>query len=116
MAHAASQSLDAGLQLAFRRGAVMGLVVVGLALLDISVWFLVLMRFVDEADQTHQLPIITTTMLTFGMGASLQALLTRVGGGIFTKPAAPSAPTLSEKLKPALPPPGNPILNRPTIR
>lgn len=87
VAHAASQSLDAGLQLAFRSGAVMGLVVVGLALLDISVWFLVLMHFIDEADQTHQLLIITTTMLTFGMGASLQALFARVGGGIFTKAA-----------------------------
>ena len=87
VAHAASHSLDAGLRLAFRSGAVMGLVVVGLALLDISVWFLVLTRFVEDADPAHKLVIITTTMLTFGMGASLQALFARVGGGIFTKAA-----------------------------
>ncbi len=87
VAHAASRSLDAGLRLAFRSGAVMGLVVVGLALLDISVWFLVLTRFVDDPDPAHQLVIVTTTMLTFGMGASLQALFARVGGGIFTKAA-----------------------------
>ncbi|MDR1789426.1 MAG: sodium-translocating pyrophosphatase [Opitutaceae bacterium] len=85
VAHAASQSLNAGLQLAFRSGAVMGLVVVGLALLDISLWFIVLRAFIP-ADE-HQLGIITTTMLTFGMGASLQALFARVGGGIFTKAA-----------------------------
>lgn len=87
VAHAASKSLDEGLQLAFRSGAVMGLVVVGLALLDISVWFLVLNHFVDEVEPAHKLVIITTTMLTFGMGASLQALFARVGGGIFTKAA-----------------------------
>ncbi|HEY0944780.1 MAG TPA: sodium-translocating pyrophosphatase [Opitutaceae bacterium] len=87
VAHAASQSLDAGLRLAFRSGAVMGLVVVGLALLDISVWFLVLTHFIDDPDPAHKLVIITTTMLTFGMGASLQALFARVGGGIFTKAA-----------------------------
>lgn len=87
VAHAASQSLDAGLQLAFRSGAVMGLVVVGLALLDISVWFLVLNHFVTDPEPTHKLVIVTTTMLTFGMGASLQALFARVGGGIFTKAA-----------------------------
>ena len=87
VAHAANQSLDAGLRLAFRSGAVMGLVVVGLALLDISIWFLVLNKFVVDADPGHKLMIITTTMLTFGMGASLQALFARVGGGIFTKAA-----------------------------
>ncbi len=87
VAHAASRSLDAGLRLAFRSGAVMGLVVVGLALLDISAWFLVLTHFVDDPDPAHKLVIITTTMLTFGMGASLQALFARVGGGIFTKAA-----------------------------
>jgi K(+)-stimulated pyrophosphate-energized sodium pump len=87
VAHAASQSLDAGLRLAFRSGAVMGLVVVGLALLDISIWFLVLDRFIVDASETHKLVVITTTMLTFGMGASLQALFARVGGGIFTKAA-----------------------------
>lgn len=87
VAHAAHQSLDAGLRLAFRSGAVMGLVVVGLALLDISVWFYVLNIFIDDASASHKLVIITTTMLTFGMGASLQALFARVGGGIFTKAA-----------------------------
>ena len=87
VAHAASQSLDAGLRLAFRSGAVMGLVVVGLALLDISVWFVVLNHFIDDPDPGHKLIVITTTMLTFGMGASLQALFARVGGGIFTKAA-----------------------------
>lgn len=87
VAHAAHQSLDAGLQLAFRSGAVMGLVVVGLALLDIAVWFWVLNHFVVDLDPSHKLTTITTTMLTFGMGASLQALFARVGGGIFTKAA-----------------------------
>ncbi len=87
VAHAASQSLDGGLRLAFRSGAVMGLVVVGLALLDISVWFLILNHFVTDPDPGHKLIVITTTMLTFGMGASLQALFARVGGGIFTKAA-----------------------------
>ena len=87
VAHAANQSLDAGLRLAFRSGAVMGLVVVGLALLDISIWFLVLNKFVTGASEGERLMIITTTMLTFGMGASLQALFARVGGGIFTKAA-----------------------------
>ncbi len=87
VAHAASQSLNAGLRLAFRSGAVMGLVVVGLALLDIAVWFLVLSYFIDDTDPGHKLTVITTTMLTFGMGASLQALFARVGGGIFTKAA-----------------------------
>lgn len=87
VAHAASISLDQGLKLAFRSGAVMGLVVVGLALLDISIWFLVLNFFVEDVDPSHKLLTITTTMLTFGMGASLQALFARVGGGIFTKAA-----------------------------
>jgi K(+)-stimulated pyrophosphate-energized sodium pump len=87
VAHAANQSLDAGLRLAFRSGAVMGLVVVGLALLDISIWFLVLNHFIEAATEGQRLMTITTTMLTFGMGASLQALFARVGGGIFTKAA-----------------------------
>ena len=86
-AFAAKNSLDHGLRVAFRSGAVMGLVVVGLALLDISIWFLVLNYFIDGMDQAHKMVIITTTMLTFGMGASLQALFARVGGGIFTKAA-----------------------------
>lgn len=85
-AHAASQSLDKGLKVAFRSGAVMGLVVVGLGLLDISLWYLILDTFVD-ATGTQKLVVITTTMLTFGMGASTQALFARVGGGIYTKAA-----------------------------
>ena len=85
-AHAASQSLNRGLRVAFRSGAVMGLVVVGLGLLDISVWYLVLNHFID-ATGSQKLMIITTTMLTFGMGASTQALFARVGGGIYTKAA-----------------------------
>ena len=86
-AWAANESLDRGLRVAFRSGAVMGLVVVGLALLDISAWFVILNYFIDDVSQTHKMIIITTTMLTFGMGASLQALFARVGGGIFTKAA-----------------------------
>jgi len=86
-ANAARNSLNAGLKVAFRAGAVMGLVVVGLALLDISVWYVILDAFVDEADAKHKMIMITTTMLTFGMGASLQALFARVGGGIYTKAA-----------------------------
>ncbi|UPS45656.1 sodium-translocating pyrophosphatase [Prevotella sp. E15-22] len=81
-ANAARQSLDSGLKIAFRSGAVMGLTVVGLGLLDIAAWFLVLNLF--DADG---LISITTTMLTFGMGASTQALFARVGGGIYTKAA-----------------------------
>lgn len=86
-ANAVQRSLNSGLQIAFRSGAVMGLVVVGLALLDISVWYLILDYFVDEAESGHKLVMITTTMLTFGMGASTQALFARVGGGIYTKAA-----------------------------
>ncbi len=86
-ANAARNSLNHGLRVAFRSGAVMGLVVVGLALLDISVWFLILDAFVPESGDGTKLILITTTMLTFGMGASLQALFARVGGGIFTKAA-----------------------------
>ena len=85
-AHAASQSLNQGLRVAFRSGAVMGLVVVGLGLLDISAWYLVLNHFID-ATGSQKLMIITTTMLTFGMGASTQALFARVGGGIYTQAA-----------------------------
>ena len=85
-ANAARQSLDRGLKVAFRSGAVMGLVVVGLGLLDISVWYVILNHFV-EATGPQKLVVITTTMLTFGMGASTQALFARVGGGIYTKAA-----------------------------
>ena len=98
-AAAAMTSLNQGLQVAFRSGAVMGLVVVGLGLLDISIWYVILsniytnglqwgfVRIDAVADVHERLNIITTTMLTFGMGASTQALFARVGGGIFTKAA-----------------------------
>ena len=84
-ANAARQSLDGGLKIAFRSGAVMGLTVVGLGLLDIAIWFLILSQFY-QGDRMA-LITITTTMLTFGMGASTQALFARVGGGIYTKAA-----------------------------
>jgi K(+)-stimulated pyrophosphate-energized sodium pump len=105
-AHGASQSLNKGLQVAFRSGAVMGLVVVGFALLDIAAWFSLLnwviftpehmqngleflgLTFVHPGiDGAQKMIEITTTMLTFGMGASTQALFARVGGGIYTKAA-----------------------------
>lgn len=86
-ANAVRHSLNSGLQIAFRSGAVMGLVVVGLALFDISAWYLILDHFVEGAGSGHKLVMITTTMLTFGMGASTQALFARVGGGIYTKAA-----------------------------
>ena len=84
-ANAARQGLDKGLKIAFRSGAVMGLVVVGLGLLDIALWFLVLNAV--YAGEEMAMITITTTMLTFGMGASTQALFARVGGGIYTKAA-----------------------------
>jgi K(+)-stimulated pyrophosphate-energized sodium pump len=93
-AHAASQSLNNGLQVSLRAGAVMGFVVVGFALFDISFWFLTLYyilpiilpeSFISVA--SNPLPLITATMLSFGMGASTQALFARVGGGIYTKAA-----------------------------
>ena len=84
-ANAARQGLDKGLSIAFRSGAVMGLVVVGLGLLDIAMWFLILNYFYEG--EPMGLVTITTTMLTFGMGASTQALFARVGGGIYTKAA-----------------------------
>jgi K(+)-stimulated pyrophosphate-energized sodium pump len=105
-AHGASQSLNKGLKVALRSGAVMGLVVVGFGLLDIALWFLFLnkviftpehmvsgiqlmgLTFVQQGIDNHEKLIqITTVMLTFGMGASTQALFARVGGGIFTKAA-----------------------------
>lgn len=86
-ANAAQKSLNAGLRVAFRSGAVMGLVVVGLGLFDISFWYLLLDWVEGGASGTHKLTMITTTMLTFGMGASTQALFARVGGGIYTKAA-----------------------------
>ena len=86
-ANAARRSLNSGLKVAFRSGAVMGLTVVGLGLLDIAIWWLILNHFVEDVDVTHKMVFITTTMLTFGMGASTQALFARVGGGIYTKAA-----------------------------
>ena len=88
-ANAARTSFNAGLRIAFRSGAVMGLVVVGLGLLDISFWYLLLNAVIpaDALTPMTKLCIITTTMLTFGMGASTQALFARVGGGIYTKAA-----------------------------
>ena len=86
-ANAASKSLNKGLKVAFRSGAVMGLTVVGLGLLDIALWWIILNIFVVEATEAQKLVVITTTMLTFGMGASTQALFARVGGGIYTKAA-----------------------------
>lgn len=86
-ANAAKTSLNKGLRVAFRSGAVMGLVVVGLALLDISLWYLILNYFVEGISAIQKNIMITTTMLTFGMGASTQALFARVGGGIYTKAA-----------------------------
>ncbi|MBU1042825.1 MAG: sodium-translocating pyrophosphatase [Candidatus Omnitrophica bacterium] len=89
-AQAASESLNSGLRVAFSSGAVMGLVVVGLGLLDLSIWYSILNWYYAS----HALPqgldkigAITSTMLTFGMGASSMALFARVGGGIFTKGA-----------------------------
>ncbi len=105
-AHGASQSLNKGLKIAFRSGAVMGLIVVGFGLLDISIWWLILTKLVYTAEHMQtgweflgltfvhpgttehtKLIEITATMLTFGMGASTQALFARVGGGIYTKAA-----------------------------
>jgi K(+)-stimulated pyrophosphate-energized sodium pump len=105
-AQGASKSLNSGLQVAFRSGAVMGLVVVGFGLLDISLWYLILDKLVYTVEHMrqglnflgltlvkagmspqHKLVEITTTMITFGMGASTQALFARVGGGIYTKAA-----------------------------
>ena len=84
-ANGARTGLAKGLKIAFRSGAVMGLVVVGLGLLDIAIWFVVLNAVYDG--EPTALITITTTMLTFGMGASTQALFARVGGGIYTKAA-----------------------------
>ena len=84
-ANAARQGLNRGLKVAFRSGAVMGLVVVGLGLLDIALWFVALNYFYEGDNMA--LVTITTTMLTFGMGASTQALFARVGGGIYPKAA-----------------------------
>ena len=105
-AQGATSSLNSALQVAFRSGAVMGLIVVGFALFNITIWYLILDRFIYTAEHMrngleflgltlvpkgmhpdHKLVEITTTMITFGMGASTQALFARVGGGIYTKAA-----------------------------
>lgn len=88
-ANAARRSLNEGLQVAFRAGAVMGLVVVGFALLDISIWFLSLYYIFPPSffGGGNPLPHITVAMLSAAMGASTQALFARVGGGIYTKAA-----------------------------
>ncbi|NLP48580.1 MAG: sodium-translocating pyrophosphatase [Clostridiales bacterium] len=89
-AHAASSSLNSGLKVAFSSGAVMGFVVVGLGLLDISVWFYFLDWWYGTKElmsEAQRIQNITSAMLTFGMGASAMALFARVGGGIFTKAA-----------------------------
>jgi K(+)-stimulated pyrophosphate-energized sodium pump len=120
-AQGASESLNRGLQVAFRSGAVMGLVVVGFGLLDISLWYLILDKIVYTVghmetglkflglqlvpagmDPHHKLVEITTTMITFGMGASTQALFARVGGGIYTK-AADVGRTLSARSRQVFP-------------
>jgi len=90
-AHAASKSLNSGLRVAFSAGGVMGFTVVGLGLLDISIWYYLLKFYYTNiqvvADPNLQIQYITSAMLTFGMGASSMALFARVGGGIFTKAA-----------------------------
>ena len=88
-ANAARKSLNHALKIAFRSGAVMGLTVVGLGLLDIAIWWFLLNLFIPAGEITtsQEIIVITTTMLTFGMGASTQALFARVGGGIYTKAA-----------------------------
>ena len=85
----ARKSLNDGLIVAFRSGAVMGLVVVGFGLIDIAMWFLLLKSGIlpFEFAKNMSLNEITVVMLTFGMGASAQALFARVGGGIYTKAA-----------------------------
>ncbi|GJM17871.1 MAG: hypothetical protein DHS20C14_00840 [Phycisphaeraceae bacterium] len=85
--HACKSSLNEGLTVAFRSGAVMGLVVVGFAIIDVSAWFFIFNAFGEKLGMSGGLIEITTVMLSFGMGASTQALFARVGGGIYTKAA-----------------------------
>ena len=85
--HAVKNSLNDGLRVAFRSGAVMGLNVVGFALLDVSFWFFILNSFGEKFGMTGGITELTTVILSFGMGASTQALFARVGGGIYTKAA-----------------------------
>jgi len=86
-AHAARTSLNSGLRVAFSSGAIMGFVVVGLGLLDLSVWYYILRYIYRDYELAEKIRIITSAMLTFEMGASSMALFARVGGGIFTKAA-----------------------------
>jgi K(+)-stimulated pyrophosphate-energized sodium pump len=86
-ANASRESLNSGLRVAFSSGAVMGLVVVGLGLLDLSIWFYFLNWFYRGLEEADKIQKVTSAMLTFGMGASSMALFARVGGGIFTKAA-----------------------------
>ncbi len=87
-AHASSLSLNKGLRVAFSAGSVMGFVVVGLGLLDLSIWYMLLKYvFYTNITGNEQIQAISSAMLTFGMGASSMALFARVGGGIFTKAA-----------------------------
>lgn len=86
-AHAASKSLNGGLRVAFSSGAIMGLIVVGLGLLDLSIWYYILSYLYRDVELADRIRVITAAMLTFGLGASSQALFARVGGGIFTKAA-----------------------------
>src|SRR5690554_5748006 len=90
VAHACRTSLNGGLKLDFRSGAVMGLVVVGLVLMDISIWFLILNHFIEDMAGGYKLMTITAIMLTFGMGASTQALFARVvGWAVGSRPRRP---------------------------
>ena len=115
-ANSASKSLNAGLKIAFSAGGVMGFVVVGLGLLDISIWYFFLKFWYSAVDvmqnEAAQVQAITSAMLTFGMGASSMALFARVGGGIFTK-AADWAPTWLARWRPVSlrTTPGTPLLS-----
>lgn len=86
-AEGASHSLNRGLKVAFSAGSVMGFTVVGLGLLDLTIWYFILNTVFHSLPETERITQITANMLTFGMGASSMALFARVGGGIFTKAA-----------------------------
>ena len=86
-AEGASRSLNKGLKVAFSAGSVMGFTVVGLGLLDLTIWYFILNTVFHSLPETERITQITANMLTFGMGASSMALFARVGGGIFTKAA-----------------------------
>ncbi|MGH4051235.1 MAG: sodium-translocating pyrophosphatase [Clostridium sp.] len=100
--HAAGRSLNSALNIAFSSGAVMGLTVVGLGLLDISIWYFLLDFFYRNLEPALRIQNITSAMITFGMGASSMALFARVGGGIFTK-AADVGADLVGKLEAGIP-------------